>query len=213
MRWIRVRPPQDRVVQIGSFKTMDTRDGSVIIFKYTTRAVGSAALLLSGFTSLPAADTTFVHVGDRVRLQAPRISSAQLVGEVTELERDTLVLLSEGGGSAIPVPISDLERIAVSQGTKSNVILGLLVGAGVGFASAAGLAVWACGSDDDGCTSGQVVGGVLALGAIVGGVGAGVGALIKTERWRDASIPASPPPVGLGFGADGSVRLALSLRL
>ncbi len=183
------------------------------ISRCATRAAGSAALLLLGFTSLPAADTTFVHRGDRVRLQAPRISSGQLVGEVTQLEGDTLVLLSEGGGSIIPIPTSDLEQIAVSQGRKSNAILGLLVGAGVGIASAAGLAIWACNADDDGCTSGQVVGGVVALSAIGAGLGAGIGALIKTERWREASIPASPPPVGLGFGDDGSVRLAFSLRL
>jgi hypothetical protein len=132
---------------------------------------------------------------------------------VTELQSDTLVLLSEGGGSTIPIPTSDLEQIAVSQGRKSHAIFGLLVGAGVGLASAAGLAIWACNADDDGCTSGQVVGGVLALSAIGGGLGAGIGALIKTERWREASIPASPPPVGLGFGEDGSVRLAFSLRL
>ena len=33
------------------------------------------------------------------------------------------------------------------------------------------------------------------------------------ESWEQASVPASPPPVGLGFGRDGSVRLAFSLRL
>jgi hypothetical protein len=58
-----------------------------------------------------------------------------------------------------------------------------------------------------------VVGGGLALTAIGAGIGAGIGALIRTERWREASIPASPPPIGLGFGVDGSVRLAFSLRL
>ena len=183
------------------------------ISKCATRAAGNAALLLLGFTSLPAADTTFVQKGDRVRLQAPRISSGQLVGEVIELEGDALVLLSEGGGSTIDISTFDLEHIAVSQGRKSNAILGLLVGAGVGIASAAGLAIWFCNSDDDGCTSGQVVGAVLTLSAIGAGVGAGMGALIKTERWREASIPTSPPPVGLGFGRDGSVRLAFSLRL
>ncbi len=185
----------------------------MIISRCARRAAGNAALLLLGFTSLPAADTTFVHRGDRVRLQAPRISSGQLVGAVTELEGDTLVLLSEGGGSTISIPTSALEQIAVSQGMKSNAILGLIVGAGVGMASAAGLAIWACNADDDGCTSGQVVGAGLALTAIGAGLGGGIGALIKTERWREASIPASPPPIGLGFGKDGSVRLAFSLRL
>ncbi|MEJ2320196.1 MAG: hypothetical protein P8Y10_08530 [Gemmatimonadales bacterium] len=191
--------------------------------KCAARVAGTAALLLLGWTSVLTAggvgrdagrpDTTFVHPGDRVRLQAPRISSGRLVGEVTELEGDTLVLLSEGGGSTIAIPTSDLERIAVSQGKKSNAILGLLVGAGVGVASAVGLSIWVCNADDDGCTSGQVVGGALAVTFIGAGLGAGIGALIKTERWREASIPPPPPPIGLGFGRDGSVRLAFSLRL
>lgn len=134
-----------------------------------------------------------------------------LVGQVTGLPRDTVLLLSETG-STMAIPVSYLERIAVSQGKRSNVLLGLVVGAGVGVASAVGLTIWACNADDDGCTSGQVVGGVLGLTAIGAGLGAGIGALIKTERWRDAAIPIAPP-VGLGVGGDGSVRLSVSLRL
>ncbi len=183
------------------------------ISRYLTGAAGSAALLLSGVTSLPAADTTFVQTGDRVRLEASRISPGRLVGEVAELSGDTLVLLSEGSSSTIEIPASDLEQIEVSRGKKSNVILGLLIGAGVGAASAAGLAIWFCNADDDGCTSGQVAGAGLTVTAIVAGLGAGIGALIKTERWKDAAMPASPPAVGLGLGQDGSVRLAFSLRL
>lgn len=129
---------------------------------------------------------------------------------MSELDAGTLVLLPESGGATVAIPTSDLEQIAVSQGRRSNAILGLVVGAGVGIASAVGLSIWACNADDDGCTTGQVVGGSLTLTAIGAGLGAGIGALIKTERWREASIPAR---VGLGFGRDGSVRLAIALRL
>ena len=56
-----------------------------------------------------------------------------------------------------------------------------------------------------------------AQGAVILGVGGailgtGIGALIKTERWKEAEFPA-PPPVALNVGRDGSVRLAFSLRL
>lgn len=129
---------------------------------------------------------------------------------MSELEAGTLVLLPESGGTTVAIPTSDLEQIAVSQGRKSNAILGLVVGAGVGVASAVVLSIWACNADDDGCTSGQVVGGSLALTAIGAGLGVGIGALIKTERWKEASIQ---PRVGLDFGRDGSVRLAFALRL
>lgn len=176
------------------------------------RGAGTTALLLLGFQPLPAADTTFVQTGDRVRLRAPQVGSSQLVGDVTQLTADTLVLSAEGGRSAIRIPTADLERISVSQGKKSNTVLGMIIGAGVGLASAAGLAIWACNADDDGCTSGQVVGGALGLTAVTAGLGAGVGALIKTERWRDATLPPPPPGIGLGVGPDGSVRLTVRIR-
>jgi len=34
----------------------------------------------------------------------------------------------------------------------------------------------------------------------------------RSDRWVDAQMPA-PPPVAIGIGKDGSVRLAFSLRL
>lgn len=175
--------------------------------------VAAAGVVLSLFWAVPlrAADTTFVQPGDRVRLQAPRISSSALVGTVTDLQRDTLALLG-AAGSTIAIPTADLERIAVSQGRKSNVLLGLLIGAGVGVASSVGVTIWVCNADDDGCTSGQVVGGVLGLTAVGAGLGAGIGALIRTERWKEATIPAAPPPVSLGLARDGSMRLTISLR-
>jgi hypothetical protein len=171
------------------------------------------ALILSGASLLQASDTTFVYQGARVKAFPAQPGAKAITGNVANLAFDTLIVLPEGGGEALTFDPRDLRKIEVSQGKKGNALLGLGVGAGVGIASAVGLAIWACNADDDGCTSGQVAGGALALSAIGAGLGAGIGALIKTERWRDASIPASPPPVGLGFGKDGSVRLAFSLRL
>lgn len=185
----------------------------VTISRCATRAATAAVILLSGFTSLPAADTTFVQTGDRVRLEAPVIRSGKLIGEVAALDGDTLLLLSAAAGPAIPVPTSDIQQIAVSQGKKSNAILGLIVGAGVGIAASIGLSIWVCNADDDGCTTGQVVWGSLGVTAITAGLGAGIGAVIRTERWQDASLPPPRSPIGLSFGGDGSVRLRYSLRL
>lgn len=171
-----------------------------------------AALLLSVFQALPAADTTFVQTGERVRVRAPRVSSDRLIGNLTSLGADTLVLATERGGAIIPIATSDLAEIQVSQGKKSNTILGLTVGAGVGVASAVGLAIWACNADDDGCTAGMVAGGSLGVLAVTAGLGAGIGALIKTERWRDARLPPPPAGIGLGVGPDGSVLLTVRIR-
>ncbi len=178
------------------------------------RSTAIAVLLVAACAStLQRSDTTFVYQDARVNDFPAQPGAKAITGNVADLAFDILVVLPEGRGEALTFDPRDLRKIEVSQGRKGNALLGLGVGAGVGIASAVGLAIWACNADDDGCTSGQVAGGVVALGAIGAGLGAGIGALIKTERWREASIPASPPTVGLGFGEDGSVRLAFSLRL
>jgi hypothetical protein len=179
----------------------------------SARPVPGALLLVVGLAAPSWADTTFVERGDRVRLEASRFGEGRLVGRVTDLGADTILVLGEGVGSTLAIPTSAVERIAVSEGKKGNTVLGLIVGAGVGAAAATGLAIWICNSDDDGCTSGQVVSGGLAVLSVTAGLGAGIGALIRTERWTEAFLPSAPPRVGLGFGGDGSVRLAFSLRL
>lgn len=74
-----------------------------------------------------------------------------------------------------------------------------------------GVGIAAC-SEESACEGGApgVVAAVSA--ALFGGMGTGVGALIKTERWKEAELPAQPP-VALNVGRDGSVRLAFSLTL
>ncbi len=181
--------------------------------RFSIATACSVALLLACASALSASDTTLVSQGARVKVFPAQPGAKAITGNVADFVFDTLIVLPEGGGEALTFYPRDLRRIEVSQGKKGNALLGLGVGAGVGIASAVGLAIWACNADDDGCTSGQVVGGMVALSAIGAGLGAGIGALIKTERWREASIPTSPPPIGLGFGDDGSVRLAFSLRL
>jgi hypothetical protein len=132
-----------------------------------------------------------------------------VTGGVTKLSYDTLVILPEGNGSALTFYRSDLRKIEVSQGKKKSYTLiglasGVAVGVGVGLAACSG---GNCNGDYDGTAA------VTALSAVVfGGLGAGVGALIKTERWKEAELP-TPPPVALNIGKDGSVRLAFLLRL
>jgi hypothetical protein len=187
----------------------------------------AAALLLACASALSASDTTFVKQGERVRVKfeqmtpvtdhsgaiSYRLESVRLVGEVTELESDTLVFLPEDGGSALTIPRYKIEQIQLSQGKKSNWLKGGWIGAASAFAI--GTAVVAASCAEYGCYAepaavGLAAGGLCAVGGF--GIGAGIGALAKSEHWADAQMPA-PPPVALGVGKDGSVRLAFSLRL
>ena len=91
-----------------------------------------------------------------------------------------------------------------------------MVGFGVGLA--AGFAI--CNADNDAYTCGSeadllgdfTVAVIFMTAALGDGVGAIVGSFIKTERWQEAALPASPP-VALNVGKDGSVGLVFSLRL
>ncbi len=190
----------------------------------------SVALLLACANALFAQDTTFVRQGARVKVKFEQETRAterngavpyhldvgRLIGDVTGLESDTLVFLPEHGGTPLTIPYSKIHKIEVTQGKKGNALLGLAVGAGVGFT--AGLVICKADAGAQTCGGeGLIIGdatGFVAVGAaaILGGIGAVVGALIKTERWKEAELP-TPPPVALNIGKDGSVRLAFSLRL
>ncbi len=186
----------------------------------------AAALLLVCASALQASDTTFVSQGARVRVKFEQekpvvdrrgavsyhLDVVRLIGDITGLESDTLILLPEDGGSALTIPRSRIEQVQLSQGKKSNWLKGGWIGAASAFAIGAALGAAVCadvGCDDDAAAVALALGGVSAIGF---GLGAGIGALSKSERWADAELPA-PPPVALGVGKDGSVRLAFSLRL
>ena len=174
---------------------------------YARNAILTASLLVAVSGPLDASDTTFVSQGDRVKLFPTQPGAKAITGNVADLAFDTIVVVPEEGGEALTFDSRDLRKLEVSQGKKGNALLGLAVGLGVGV----GVGIASC-SGENACEGGAP-GVVAAVGAaFFGGLGAGVGALIKTERWKVAQFPA-PPPVALGIGKDGSVRLAFSLRL
>lgn len=171
----------------------------------------AAALLLAYASALQASDTTFVSQGARVKVYPAMAGAKSVTGNVADLASDTLVILPEGGGEGQTFLRRNVRKIEVSQGEKSNVGKGAWIGATAG--AVCGAIVGATVEDCD-----PYCGGALALmGAGMFGaggalVGMGVGALIKTERWKEAQFPA-PTSVALNVGQDGSVRLAFSLRL
>lgn len=173
--------------------------------------VCAAVLLLACANALSASDTTFVSQGARVKLFPSQPGAKTITGNITDLMSDTLVVVPEGGGDPLTFDRLGLRKIEVSQGKKGNALLGL----GVGTAVGAAFALIACETSDSGCwiDGTNYTAGVTAVFAVgLGGLGAGVGALIKTERWKEAEMLA-PPPVALNVGRDGSVRLAFALRL
>jgi len=112
-----------------------------------------------------------------------------VIGTLTHLGPDTLYLQSADGDLAILR--SDVTRIDVSRGIHSNADrgfkIGLMAGAAVGLA--AGLAMV---SDPEGCLCDTGAGAVPLAMAIVALpsalVGAGIGALSRSEQWRKTRL-------------------------
>jgi hypothetical protein len=175
--------------------------------RFSMKIACSAVLLLGSANALFAQDTTFVHQGARVKVFP--LGAKPVAGEVAKLAYDSMVILPEAGAEAVTFLRQDLRRIEMVQGGKSNWAKGGLIGFGAG--AVAGSLTWLSIRDDD-----TDVGYLLLAGALGGAggavLGALTGALIRSDRWVDAQMPA-PPPVALGVGKDGSVRLAFSLRL
>jgi hypothetical protein len=135
-----------------------------------------------------------------------------VTGQVIRLSNDTLVIAPKGNGSALAFYRDDLRKIEMVQGKKSNWLKGGIIGGGVGLAAFA-IGAGAGSGDDSLCSDAGCIATVTALGAGIGfAIGAGIGALSKSDRWVEAEFPAAPP-VALNVGKDGSVRLAFSVRL
>lgn len=121
-------------------------------------------------------------VGQRVRVSTAS-REKQSVGTLTGMDRIRLVV-SDENGVPTSIPRTDVTRLEVSDGKRSNAGKGALVGALIGI----GLGLtYVADNCSEGC--GNVAGGLLTLGAMGGAIGAAIGAPIRTERWR--SVPVS----------------------
>lgn len=173
------------------------------------------ALTVLDASLLRASDTTFVSSGARVKLFRTAQGTEPVIGTVVDIAFDTLIVLSQRE-EILAYHANDLSKIEVSEGEKRKTLLGLGVGFGVGLG--AGFVI--CNADKDANTCGSeadllgdmTAAVVLLMAATGAGIGAIVGSFIKTERWQEGAIPASPP-VAVNVGTDGSVQLAFSLRL
>jgi hypothetical protein len=149
--------------------------------------------------------------GDRVRVR-----SAVASGEFTVLDHraDTLTLLGARVADTLEVPLSTVTRLAVHRGLRSPGE-GAMRGAGYGFLVGAGTGVAAgvLQGDDppENFISFSAADKALILGAVMGGVGAAVGAIAghrsPGDRW-ERLIP--PGEIRVAPDADG--RLALTFR-
>jgi hypothetical protein len=127
-----------------------------------------------------------VAPGTSVRLTS-RLVSGHISGRVLSADGESLQILPRRGG-AVRVPYASLTALDVTFGSRRHVREGLLVGLLLGVLVGATAEV-----DDDLCDWDEETycsrGEALAAGVAGGGLlGAGIGALIKTDRWQAVAI-------------------------
>ena len=153
-----------------------------------------------------------VQVGDRVSVALRGSDAERVVGEVTDVDGQGLIVRPRGRAAARELDWSSVSRVYVSLGRRSDPQGGALagvVGLGLPLGYLAGKVCICEEGQSRGFSPGQAAYG-FAAGAVVGGIlGAALGS-IKTERWMKARRTGPQVSLGLQPRADGAyARLAI----
>jgi hypothetical protein len=140
-------------------------------------AVEAVAAAQEPTTSLASVLT----MGQRVRVHS-MTEPRHVVGGVSAVDVDFLTVIPDGL-YPMKIPARSITAVDASRGRKRSwrkgLVVGLAVGVGLGFAFPVDSAN--CGPETPNfCSRGEALTGST---VVFGGIGAGVGAFIKSERW------------------------------
>jgi hypothetical protein len=149
------------------------------------------AVVLLLLPTLAGAQQPQLSAGQRVRATAPALGLVRVPATIAATDAGALVLRT---ATSQEVPLAQVERLEVYTGRRSH----WLLGAGVGFVAGAGVTYAVLGSggstalcnrsaNQDALSTGECLGLVAAGGVAGAGLGALVGALIKSDKWDDVS--------------------------
>jgi hypothetical protein len=124
--------------------------------------------------------------GQRIRFATA--TEPRRTATLIETDGEVLVVRIAGQGDAVRVPLADMQRLEVSAGRHSYASQGALIGAipGVAFGGLVGAYATCFDMPDCSGVPGALLGAAL-VGTVTMAAGAGIGALIKTERWQKAA--------------------------
>jgi hypothetical protein len=150
-------------------------------------------------------------MGARVRMQTTAAPGSWIKGILVSADSASVALVPEDapplGANQLRVPTTSVGRFELQMGSKRHWLYGLAAGVALGVAVGFSMDVdpVACEYDYDYmCSRGEAVAyGALGFGAI----GAGVGALIKTERWTPVALDALAPPPPRVSGVSPQLRV------
>ena len=186
---------------------------------------GALGLLGTDALAQPASEPPVLRlpVGARVRVQVVAAPGPWMKGYLAGADSASIALLPEGApplvGSEFRLPRETISRLEIATGQKRHWLAGLVIGAAAGVALGFAMDVDStlCEFDDNYfCSRGEA----LALsGGMLGALGAGIGALVKSDVWIPVALDAlGPPPAQVGRvepvvrAAPGRLTLGLSVR-
>ena len=175
-----------------------------------TAPIAAVLLLINSVQSL---DAQTVSAGERVRATIEE-QSGKLTGTLEEWGSDTLYVVPDGASQDVrarAISLSTLSRLEISKGLRSNAGKGALIGGGIGLLVGGGMSIIAGSTVDTEVTSTDylVFTGLVTLGGA--GLGALIGALIKSELWEE--YPLDSLRLGIAPGGDGGFQITAVLRL
>ena len=147
--------------------------------------------------------TSPIPADSRIRVTTHAGPGLEYVGSLDAWRGDSLEM-SGSGLNHQAIPLSDLAKLEISRGRKGHWLVGALIGTGVGLG--AGLLATSANNADDPASNDPISGaagaiaeqtfdvGIVFVSTLAGaGIGALVGALIKTEKWEEVPIPTTVP--------------------
>ncbi len=143
--------------------------------------VALGLIVLLGASTVEAQEPTASLVGSRVRVRTAQGPEPQ-VGILEGSGSDGVVISTRSTASSIQLRRAEIVELEVSRGVKRHTLKGLLAG-GLAWGAIAGLVAAFDTLDESGVGEPLFVGTLLAAGA-------GVGSLVKTERWERVELAA-----------------------
>jgi hypothetical protein len=174
-----------------------------VMRRFLAGPLSLALVLPSWAVAQESFDGSAVLVGSKVRILAPTVVGGRLEGIVSQMDDQSLVVLQDNHPWRLPRQA--ITSLDVGTGQKRRALKGMFIGAPIGaaliFLVPTGIPTRRSASD-----SLHQAGFGLFLGAAYG---AGIGALIKSERWSRVPLErvrlSVAPTRGRGVGLSLSV--------
>ena len=167
-------------------------------------------------STLLAQDAPTIEPGARVRVTAPDCGVRRLAITVEELSGDSFTFLGDPTRSSNSInncSLASVTRLEVRSGRQRRwgrgALIGGIVGGAFGLVGSVGYVADGCTFGCDGQEAAIFASGIAFFGIGAGIIGAGIGALIKTDRWEE--VPLDRLRVNVVPQKDGRFALGLSV--